>query len=208
MEKLTNFIEYGQNIFIHKSCQLDSDVRIDPFVTIGPNVVIGKGSKISSHVVIGTEAEMPGEDEKKDFTVLIGQNVVIREFVTIHSGYTRDTIIEDGVYIMNHSHIAHDCWVKKNATIAASVTLAGTVKIGEECFIGIESSVHQGAIIGDLTILGANSFAKGALGPCLKYVGNPATPISINDFAIKKSQKNKLDLNLLIEDAKKILDGK
>ena len=69
MEKLTNFIEYGQNIFIHKSCQLDSDVSIDPFVTIGPNVVIGKGSKISSHVVIGTEAEMPGEDVKKDFTV-------------------------------------------------------------------------------------------------------------------------------------------
>ena len=58
------------------------------------------------------------------------------------------------------------------------------------------------------TILGANSFAKGDLGPCLKYVGNPATPLSINDFAIKKSQKNKLDLDLLIEDAKKILDGK
>jgi hypothetical protein len=53
-----------------------------------------------------------------------------------------------------------------------------------------------------------NSFAKGDLGPCLKYVGNPATPLSINDFAIKKSQKNKLDLDLLIEEAKKILDGK
>ena len=70
MKKLTNFIEYGQNIFVHKSCQIDSDVSIDPFVTIGPNVVIGKGSKISSHVVIGTAAEMPGEDEKNDFTVL------------------------------------------------------------------------------------------------------------------------------------------
>jgi UDP-N-acetylglucosamine acyltransferase len=208
MKNLNDFIEYGQNIFIHKSCQLDSDVSIDPFVTIGPNVVIGKGSKISSHVVIGTAAEMPGEDEKEDFTVLIGQNVVIREFVTIHSGYTRDTVIEDSVYIMNHSHIAHDCWIKKNATIAAGVTLAGTVRVGEECFIGIESSVHQGAAIGDLTILGVNSFAKGDLGPCLKYVGNPATPLSINDFAIKKSQKNKLDLDLLIEEAKKILDGK
>ena len=208
MKNLNDFIEYGQNIFIHKSCQLDSDVSIDPFVTIGPNVVIGKGSKISSHVVIGTEAEMPGEDVKKDFTVLIGQNVVIREFVTIHSGYTRDTVVEDSVYIMNHSHIAHDCWIKKNATIAASVTLAGTVKIGEECFIGIESSVHQGSTIGDLTILGANSFAKGNLGPCLKYGGNPATPLSINEFAIQKSQMNKVDLDVLIENAKKILDGK
>tara|TARA_Y100000591_G_C21580742_1_gene568182 strand:- start:31 stop:657 length:627 start_codon:yes stop_codon:yes gene_type:complete len=208
MKKLNDFIEYEKNIFIHKSSQLDRDVNIAPFVTIGPNVVIGKGSKISSHVVIGTEAEMPGETEKKDFTVLIGQNVVIREFVTIHSGYTRNTVIEDSVYIMNHSHIAHDCWIKKNTTIAASVTLAGTVEIGEECFVGIESSVHQGATIGDLTILGANSFAKGDLGPCLKYVGNPATPLSINKFAIEKSQKNKLDIDLLIDDAKKILDEK
>ena len=131
MKKLTNFIEYGQNIFIHKSCQLDSEVSIDPFVTIGPNVVIGKGSKISSHVVIGTEAEMPGEDEKKDFTVLIGQNVVIREFVTIHSGYTRDTIIEDGVYIMNHSHIAHDCIIGSNVILANNATLAGHVEIDD-----------------------------------------------------------------------------
>ena len=48
---------------------------------------------------------MPGEDEK-DFTVLIGQNVVIREFVTIHSGYTRDTIIEDGSHNEPFTHRA------------------------------------------------------------------------------------------------------
>ncbi len=208
MKKRNDFIEYGQNIFVHKSSHVDSDVNIDPFVTIGPNVVVGKGSKISSHVVIGTDAEMPGHKVLKDFTVLIGQNVVIREFVTIHSGYTRDTVIEDGVYIMNHSHIAHDCMIKKNTTISAGVTLSGTVEVGEECFIGIESAVHQGATIGDLTILGANSFAKGNLGPCLKYVGNPATPLSINDHAIKKTQKDKLDLDLLIKNAKNILDGK
>ncbi len=35
-----------------------------------------------------------------------------------------------------------------------------------------------------------------------------STPLSINKFAIEKSQKNKLDIDLLIEDAKKILDEK
>ena len=109
---------------------------------------------------------------------------------------------------MNHSHIAHDSQIKKRTTISAGVTLAGSVLVGEECFLGIESSVHQKSTIGDLTILGANSFAKGDLGPCLKYVGNPASPLSINDFAINKSNKNKDELDLLIKKAKNILNEK
>tara|TARA_B100000902_G_scaffold40680_1_gene48268 strand:+ start:3742 stop:4365 length:624 start_codon:yes stop_codon:yes gene_type:complete len=207
MKSLNNFIEYGQDIFIHKSSKVGKNVKIDPFVTIGPDVVIGDNCSISSHVVIGTPAEMPGET-KQNFTVLIGSNVTIREFVTIHSGHTRDTEVEDKVYIMNHSHIAHDCIVKKDTTISAGVTLAGSVSIGEECFLGIESSVHQGGSVGDLTILGANSFAKGELGPCLKYVGNPAVAISINQFAVDKSRKSADELDLLIANAKNILNAK
>ena len=207
MKKLNNFIEYGQDIFIHNSSQIGKNVKIDPFVTIGPNVIIGDSSSVSSHVVIGTPAEMPGELEQ-DFTVLIGAEVIIREFVTIHSGHTRNTVIEDGVYIMNHSHIAHDCLIKKLSTISAGVTLAGSVSVGEESFLGIESAVHQGSVIGDLTILGANSFAKGNLGPCLKYVGNPALPISINEVAINKTRKSKTELDFLISNAKNILNEK
>ena len=89
---------------------------------------------------------------------------------------------------MNHSHIAHDCLIKKNSIISANVTLAGHVEIGKESFMGIESSAHQHTSVGDLTIVGANSFAKGDLGPCLKYVGNPAKPIGINEVGIKNSQ--------------------
>ena len=48
--------------------------------------------------------------------------------------------------------------------------MAGDVQIGEECFLGIESVVHQGSVIGDVTILGANSFAKGELLPCLSML--------------------------------------
>lgn len=207
MNKLNSYIEYGQDIFIHQSTQIGKNVTIAPFVTIGPNVIIGNSCSISSHVVIGTPAEMPDEPQQK-FTVVIESNVTIREFVTIHSGHTRNTIIEGGVYIMNHSHIAHDCIIKKNSTISAGVTLAGSVSIGEESFLGIESSVHQGGSVGDLTILGANSFAKGELGPCLKYVGNPALPIAINQFAIEKSKKSMEELDLLIANAKDILNEK
>lgn len=202
-----NFIEYSKNVLIHESAIIGENVSIDPFVTIGPNVEVGDGSKISSHIVIGSPAEMPGR-KIENFTVKIGSNVTIREFTTIHSGHTRDTLIKDNVYIMNHSHIAHDCCIHKNSTISAGVTLAGSVEIGEECFIGIESALHQESIVGDLTILGANSFGKGVLGPCLKYVGNPAIPISINQFAIDKSKKNENEIKKLLSEANKFLNGK
>lgn len=207
MSTSKNFINYSQNVIIHESAIIGENVSINPFVTIGPNVEVGDESKISSHVVIGSPAEMPGE-KIKNFTVKIGSNVTIREFTTIHSGHTRDTQIEDNVYIMNHSHIAHDCFIRKNSTISAGVTLAGSVEIGEECFIGIESSLHQESIVGNLTILGANSFGKGILGPCLKYVGNPAIPISINQFAINKSKKNENEIKELLTEGYKFLNGK
>ena len=201
-----NFLEFKNNIFIHKSAKIGENVKIDPFVFIGKNVEILDYSKISSHTVIGSEPEMPGESGS-NFTVLIGKYVTVREFVSIDAGFKRNTIIEDDVYVMNHSHIAHDCYIKKNAIISAGVTLAGDVQIGEECFLGLESVVHQGSVIGDVTILGANSFAKGELLPCLKYVGNPAKPISINEVGLLRSKKNKVELQKLVEIAKSHLDA-
>ena len=161
---------------------------------------------ISSFVSIGSPAEMPRE-KAKNFSVIIKDNVTIREFVTIHSGHTRNTEIHEGVYVMNHSHIAHDCIVKKSSTISANVTLAGHVEVGEETFLGIGSSVHQKSKVGDLTILGANSFGKGVLGPCLKYVGNPAVPISINDYALKNTKKEQNQIAALVVSAKNILSS-
>ena len=112
-----NFLEFKNNIFIHKSAKIGENVKIDPFVFIGKNVEILDYSKISSHTVIGSEPEILGESGS-NFTVLIGKNVTVREFVTIHAGFKKNTIIENDVYVMNHSHIAHDCYIKKNAIIS------------------------------------------------------------------------------------------
>ena len=200
MNNLKSIFYKKNNIFVHKTAKIGKNV------VIGPNVVIGDNCEISPFVSIGSPAEMPRE-EIKNYSVKISNKVRVREFVTIHSGHTRDTEIHEGVYIMNHSHIAHDCIVMKNAIISANVTLAGHVEIGEEAFLGIESSIHQNSKVGDLTILGANSFGKGELGPCLKYVGNPAIPISINNQAIKNSKKNKSDLEKLISTANLFLNS-
>jgi len=45
------------------------------------------------------------------------------------------------------------------------------------------------------------------MGPCLKYVGNPAVPISINEHAIKNTKKEKSQIDALIVSAKNILSS-
>ena len=192
----SNNSKINNNIHIDKTAYIGKNVKIDPFVYIGPNVVIKDDVHISSFVSIGGLAEMPRKNPSS-YSVEVEENVTIREFVTVHSGHTRNTILKKGVYIMNHSHIAHDCLIKNNSIISANVTLAGHVEIGEESFMGIESCAHQHTVVGDLTIVGSNSYAKGVLGPCLKYVGNPAKPIGINEVGIKNSKLSDEFLEIL-----------
>ena len=93
-------------------------------------MVIKDDVHISSFVSIGGLAEMPVNPSS--YSVEVEENVTIREFVTVHSGHTRNTVLKKGVYIMNHAHIACDCLIKNNSIISANVTLAGHVELGEE----------------------------------------------------------------------------
>ncbi len=138
--------------FIHTNAQIADNVVIDPFTTINKNVKIGEGTWIGSNVTIMEGARIgkncrifPGavisaipqdlkfEGEKTE--VIIGDNVTIRECVTVNRG-TKDrykTQIGNNCLIMAYAHIAHDCVVGDNCIIANSVQLAGHIDVGRLC---------------------------------------------------------------------------
>ena len=93
---------------IHDGCEIDQNVSIGPYSIIGPNVKIGKNSKIHSHVVIDGNTTIGLSNEIYSFSVLgsnpqhfkyqgektqliIGNNNIFREHVTIHPGYVKRT---------------------------------------------------------------------------------------------------------------------
>ena len=120
---------------IHPSSIIDptaiiaKNVEIGPFCLIGPDVEIGEGSKIESHVILKGPMKLEreimgfnflilgdGSPDKKyknePTTLVIGDDNIIREGVTIHRGTIQDrgeTLIGDRNLIMAYSHIAHDC---------------------------------------------------------------------------------------------------
>ena len=124
---------------IHPSAVIDSKalladgVSVGAFSVIGPDVSIGKGSKIGSHVVIEGPTWIGEDNEIYQFAsvgaapqdkkyagepteLIIGDRNVIRESCTINRGTSQDigkTVIGDDNWIMAYVHIAHDCIVGK-----------------------------------------------------------------------------------------------
>src|SRR5512136_1865076 len=114
--------------YIHPNAHLATNVKIDPFTVIHQDVNIGEGTWIGSNVTILEGARIgkncrifPGavisaipQDLKfagEDTIVKIGNNVTIREFVTINRGTkaSYETVIGDNTLLMAYSHVAHDC---------------------------------------------------------------------------------------------------
>lgn len=159
---------------IDKKAKIGTDVKIGPFCYIGPNVelrqnvelisnvhiegntVIGKGTKIFPFASIGTmpqDLKYKGESN----SVLIGENNMIREYVTINPGTEGGggkTIIGNDCLFMISSHIAHDCKVGNNVVIANNVPLGGHVTLEDSVVIGGNSAVQQFTRIGRLAMIG------------------------------------------------------
>ncbi len=73
-------------------------------------------------VISAIPQDLKYEDE--DTTVEIGDNVTIRECVTINRGTTdrMKTVIGDNCLIMAYCHIAHDCIVGNNCIFSNNST--------------------------------------------------------------------------------------
>ncbi len=159
---------------IDKGAKIGKDVKVGPFCNIGPqveisdgvelisnvhiegNTKIGKRTKIFPFASIGTQPQdlkYKGESNSLE----IGENNIIREYVTINPGTERGggkTVIGNNCLLMISSHIAHDCNIGNEVIIANNVPLGGHVTIEDSVVIGGNSAVQQFTRIGRLAMIG------------------------------------------------------
>jgi UDP-N-acetylglucosamine acyltransferase len=191
--------------YIHPQSKIARNVVIEPFVTISKNVEIGEGTWIGSNVTImeGTKIGkncriFPGaviaglpQDLKFDgeeTTVEIGDNVTIRECVTVNRG-TKDrnkTVIEDNVLLMAYSHVAHDCIIRRNAILANAVNLAGHVIVDEYAILGGGSLVHQFVHIGKHAMVSGGSLIRKDVPPFTKAAREPLSYVGVNSVGLRR----------------------
>ena len=160
-------MDIHQFAVVHPDAKIGENVKIGPFVTIDANVEIGDGTIIDSGAVVRSGArigknchihanavvgDVP-QDLKfqgEDTVAIIGDNTVIREFVTIHRGTASKgkTVVGNNCLIMAYCHVAHDCVVGDHVIMSNSAQLAGEVVAGDWAIIGGGALVHQFTQIG------------------------------------------------------------
>lgn len=191
---------------IDKKAQISDEVKVGPYAIIGANVKIGKGTqigafcvldghteigkncKISSSAVIGSiPQDLKFKGEKT--SLKIGDNNIIREFVTINTGTAEGgkTSIGDNNLFMAYGHVAHDCKVGSNCIIANNGTLAGFVTLEDRAVIGGLVAVHQYTRIGTLSIIGGCSKVVQDVPPYSTCDGHPAKVYGLNLVGLKRA---------------------
>ncbi len=191
---------------IDPSARLASDVTVGPWTYIGPNVEIGAGTRIESHVVIKGPTKIGannhiyqfasvGEDcqdlkyDGEPTELVIGDNNTIREGCTIHRGTVQDqgiTRIGNHNLFMANVHVAHDCVVGSHIIIANNAALAGHVHVDDHTILGGFTAVHQFCRIGAHVMCGAGTVVLQDIPAYTLATGNAAKPHGINAEGLRR----------------------
>ena len=191
--------------YIHTNAKIASNVKVDTFTVIHHNVEIGEGTWVGSNVTIMEGARIgrncrifPGavisaspqdlKFEGEETTVEIGDNVTIREFVTVHRG-TRDrwtTKVGKNSMIMAYSHIAHDCIIGKNCILSNNTQVAGHVIMGDWVILGGMCAVHQFVQVGQHAFISGGSLVGKDVPPFIKAGRQPLSYAGVNSVGMKR----------------------
>src|ERR1700680_1300098 len=155
---------------------LGAGVEVGPFCMLDGSIRIGAGTRLIGHVTILGDTQL-GEhnvlhpnvvigDEPQDLTytgapraVRIGDRNVFREGVTVHRGSERGevTIVGDDNFLMQNSHVAHDCRIGNSTKIAGGALIAGWAQVGDRALVSGNCVVHQYVQIGRLAMMRGGS---------------------------------------------------
>ena len=184
--KIDSFSSIHDNVIIGDNCWIGSNVTIYPGARIGSNCQIFPGAVISA---IPQDLKFKGEAT----TALIGNNVIIRECVTINRGtsYNNTTSVGDNSFLMAYSHVAHDCIIQNNVIIANGVAIAGHVEIDEYAIIGGLSAIQQFSKIGKFSMISGGSLVRKDVPPYIKVAKEPLRFIGINKIGLKRNNFDK-----------------
>jgi len=191
---------------IDPSARLHASVRVGPWTLIGPDVEIGEGSVVESHVVIKGPTRIGARNHIYQFSTVgeatpdlkyrdeptelhIGDDNIIRENVTIHRGTVQDrslTQIGDRNLIMAYVHSGHDSVVGNDTILVNNMALAGHVEVGDWAILTGYTLVHQFCKIGAHSFSGMGTSIGKDVPAFVTVAGSPAVAKTINTEGLRR----------------------
>jgi UDP-N-acetylglucosamine acyltransferase len=192
---------------IDPRAELADDVEIGPYCVVGPEVRIGRGSRLISHVCILGRTALGEENVIHPFAVIgsepqdvsfrgsstrveIGDRNTIRESVTIHRGSEKEqgvTRIGSNNLLMVNVHVGHDCTLDDRIIIANNTILGGHGHV--ESYVTISGGVglHPYVSVGSYSYVGALSRIYHDVPRFMIVDGNPSKVRCINVVGLKRN---------------------
>ena len=190
-----DFTVVEEGVTIGKNCQIYPQVYLGRGVTIGDNTTLYPGVKIyegcsvgancilHAGAVIGADGFgfMPNAAGGFDKIPQLG-NVIIEDDVEIGANTcidrakTDSTIIRRGVKLDNLIQIGHNVQIGENTVSSAQTGIAGTSRVGRNCFLAGQVGIADHVTIGDRVKVGSKSGIDKNVGDDEIRLGYPALP--------------------------------
>ena len=204
---------------IDPDARIGADVEVGPWTIIGAEVEIGDGCRIASHVVIKGPTVMGrnnriyqfstiGEDTPalayggEATSLLIGDDNVFREGVTIHRGMIQDrgrTVIGSRCLLMAYVHVGHDCVLGDDVIMANNAAVSGHCTVGDHANFGGYAGVPQYRSIGAGAHIAGMSLVLKDVPAYMTVMGNPASAIGLNLEGMRRRNYSKEVIGALRE---------
>ena len=193
---------------IDPRAELGDDIEVGPFCLIGPNVKIGNGNVLDSHVsLIGhttigdgnrffANCVIGGEPQDLSYSgapteTNIGNNNQFREGVTVNRGAEKEdhvTVVGDNNLLLSNSHVAHNCRIGNNVLLINGVLLGGHVHVHDRAIISGNAAVHHFSTIGTLAFVAGCARVVTDVAPYMMSAktDNPKV-IKVNDIGMRRA---------------------
>jgi UDP-N-acetylglucosamine acyltransferase len=184
--------------------ELHEGVEVGPYCVIGPGVVIGARTQLSSHVVVSGPATIGEGNVVHPFAVIggapqhkrdqggpsrlvVGDANVIREHVTVHRGTDGGTTaVGSHNLFMVGCHVAHDVVVGSHATIANGVQLAGHGAVEDYVTFGGLAGIAQRVRVGESAFVAAGAMVERDVPPFVIVQGDRARVRALNKVGLRR----------------------
>lgn len=173
--------------YVSPKAQIGKNVTIDAFAYIDDNVIIGDNCHVFPSAVIGAVPQDLKYKGEETWTI-IGDNCVLREFVTVHRGTASKgkTVIGNKNLIMAYCHVAHDCILHNNIIMSNATQLAGEVEVDDFAIIGGGTLVHQFSHIGSHVMIQGGSKINKDIPPYVIAAREPIAYCGINSVGLNR----------------------
>ena len=156
------YLREMETLVIGNNCFIAPEARL--FAEPGRPIIIGDNTYIAADCVIHGP-------------ITLGQNVSINHHVSLDGG-RKGIHIGDNTRIAAYSYAyAFNHGMDKDEPIKNQPVTSSGIQIGSDVWIGANTGIVDGVVIGDHAVVGMGSIVTRSISPFCKVAGNPAKPI-------------------------------